>query len=158
MQHYELLQWGEYISEGIESCIGFSDFQEEYWICQIIIIKIVYSEVINYWPISVLPVFSKLFENVLKIRLVDFIERLHILHSSQHGLQSRKSTITAMVDLLDGILDALNDIVILELMCLDLSMVLDRVRLYILLQTLQFYDVRKGINLMFDPTIHRIHQ
>lgn len=102
--------------------------------------------------------FSKLFENVLKIRLVDFIERLHILHSSQHGLQSRKSTITAMVDLLDGILDALNDIVILELMCLDLSMVLDRVRLYILLQTLQIYDVRKGINFMFDPTIHRIHQ
>lgn len=63
-----------------------------------------------------------------------------------------------MIDLLDGILDALNDIVILELMCLDLSMVLDRVRLYILLQTLQFYDVRKGINLMFDPSIHRIHQ
>ena len=50
-------------------------------------------EAASYWPISLLPVMSKLFEKLLNKRLKPIIERKNLLPNHQFGFQSEHSTI-----------------------------------------------------------------
>ena len=45
----------------------------------------------NYWPISVLPVFSKVFERIIYNGLYDFMNN-DIFHENQFGFQINNST------------------------------------------------------------------
>ena len=51
----------------------------------------------NYRPISILNVFSKIFEKLMKIHLNAFIENNSILSDTQFGFQSGKSTQDALI-------------------------------------------------------------
>ena len=46
----------------------------------------------NYRPISILPVFSKVFEEVAYTQLYDYLENNSILHKQQYGFRAKKST------------------------------------------------------------------
>ncbi|XP_044767130.1 uncharacterized protein LOC123323016 [Coccinella septempunctata] len=96
----------------------------------------------NYRPISVLPVLSKIFEMALKKRLVDFLENKALLHPGQHGFRQSKSTITAMLDVFENILEACNVSEETEIISIDLSKAFDSVCHEILLMKLQHYGVR----------------
>ena len=50
----------------------------------------------NYRPISLLPVFSKVFEKVAYIQLYDYLENNSILHKQQYGFRAKKSTTQAI--------------------------------------------------------------
>ena len=50
----------------------------------------------NYRPISVLPVFSKVFEKVEYTQLYDYLENNSILHKQQYGFRAKKSTTQAI--------------------------------------------------------------
>ena len=63
----------------------------------------------NYRPVSVLPVFSKLFERIMHIRLTNFIDRHKILNNSQFGFRKNHSTIAALLVLIDKILNGFNN-------------------------------------------------
>jgi hypothetical protein len=52
-------------------------------------------EISNYRPISVLPIFSKIFEEIVYNILVIFISKYKILTENQYGFQRYKSTISA---------------------------------------------------------------
>ena len=62
----------------------------------------------NYSPISILPIFSKLFEKLIYNRLYDFLEANNVLynkqfgfrrqHSTAHALNTAVSTITQAID------------------------------------------------------------
>ena len=54
------------------------------------------TEMTNYRPVSVLPVFSKIFELAMKCRLDKFLKLNNVISSSQHGFQKGKSTETAI--------------------------------------------------------------
>ena len=55
----------------------------------------------NYRPISVLSVFSKIFERVMQTRLLDFFEgRGHFL-GSQYGFRCKHSTDMAIIDMVE---------------------------------------------------------
>ena len=54
----------------------------------------------NYRPISVLPVFSKVFEKVAHAQLYDYLENNSILHKQQYGFPAKKSTIQAILHFL----------------------------------------------------------
>ncbi|EYC13094.1 hypothetical protein Y032_0045g1264 [Ancylostoma ceylanicum] len=56
----------------------------------------------NYRPISITSIFARLFEKILKKRIVHHLESNTIISQHQHGFQRGKSTVTAM-------LSALND-------------------------------------------------
>ena len=46
----------------------------------------------NYRPISVLPVFTKVFQKVAYTQLYDYLENNSILHKQQYGFRAKKST------------------------------------------------------------------
>ena len=46
----------------------------------------------NYRPVSVLPVFSKLFEKLMFCRLIDFMDRCKILNEKQFGFRKNRAT------------------------------------------------------------------
>ena len=46
----------------------------------------------NYWPISILPIFSKILERVMLNRLMGFLGKYDIFFKHQFGFQKRKST------------------------------------------------------------------
>ena len=51
----------------------------------------------NYRPISLLPQFSKIVENLFNARLDAFIEKHYTLTSSQYGFRSNMSTSLALL-------------------------------------------------------------
>ncbi|EYB91618.1 hypothetical protein Y032_0204g1899 [Ancylostoma ceylanicum] len=64
--------------------------------------KAPYSSLSNYRPISITSIFARLFEKIVKKRLMDHLEKNAIISQYQHGFQKGKSTVTA-------VLQALND-------------------------------------------------
>lgn len=52
----------------------------------------------NYRPISVLSVFSKLFETLIKSRLIAYIPKFSVMNKNKYGFQSNISTIHTIVD------------------------------------------------------------
>lgn len=58
----------------------------------------------NYRPISILPVFSKILEKVLKRRLQRYFETEGLLNNQQYGFRQKRSTTDALLDLSERIL------------------------------------------------------
>lgn len=96
----------------------------------------------NYRPINLLTSFSKIFEKVLSIRLISFFKKLHVFSKFQHGFVPQKSTETAIFQLLNEILKALEDGSIPIGMFLDLSKAFDSVDHEKLLEKLEACGIR----------------
>lgn len=62
----------------------------------------------NYRPISVLPLFSKIFEKCMAVRLMEFSNQFSLICGEQFGFQSGKSTSGAIIRLTEFIYDSLN--------------------------------------------------
>ncbi len=56
-------------------------------------------DVSNYRPISLLPIFNKIFEKLMHKRLTNFLEKHNVLFPHQFGFQKNKSTTHAILDL-----------------------------------------------------------
>ena len=67
------------------------------------------SEIANYRPISLLTFFSKIFEKVIFNRLRDHVTNHNILAHEQYGFRNNLSTEAAAFNLLNNVLDALNN-------------------------------------------------
>ena len=65
--------------------------------------------VTNYRPVSVLTIFSKLFERIVYKRLLSFINKHNILYNYQFGFRKGHSTQMALLCLVDKISSAVND-------------------------------------------------
>lgn len=50
----------------------------------------------NYRPISVLPIFSRLFEGALNDRLVNFVNKRYVITGAPYGFQKGNSTKMAL--------------------------------------------------------------
>ena len=57
----------------------------------------------NYRPISLLNIWSKIFERAMHTRLYNFFERFGLLSPCQFGIQNKHSTIDALVELTEKI-------------------------------------------------------
>ena len=96
----------------------------------------------NYRPVSVLPLFSKIFERLMYNRLIDFVNKHKILYSYQFGFRDGYSTNLAMLYLVDKISNAIdNDEYVLGLY-LDFTKAFDTVNHEILIKKLEYYGVR----------------
>lgn len=110
----------------------------------------------NFRPISLLPTISKVFELIIKDRLINFFERKDFLSSKQHGYRKDKSTFTAINEIIQLILKAHDSAEKTSIICCDLSKAFDTVNHKILLKKLEYYGVRGNAqNLMSSYLIGR---
>ena len=96
----------------------------------------------NYRPISILPVFSKLFEKVVYKRLINYLDSNNTLFKKQYGFGKNHSTSLALLDLVDKITSAIDEKKYTVGIILDLSKALDTVNHDILFDKLSFYGIR----------------
>jgi ribosomal protein S16 len=104
----------------------------------------------NYRPISLLPTLSKIFEKVIKIRLIRHLSINKILSDRQFGYKVGVSTGDAINSLINDIVIALNNKMKVAALFLDLSSAFDTVDHQILLRKLEHYGLR-------GKTLHLLH-
>lgn len=67
------------------------------------------TEIQNYRPISILPSISKLFEKAMFLRLTKHLEQYNLLNQEQHGFRKNKSTVTALINFVESIIESINE-------------------------------------------------
>ena len=61
----------------------------------------------NYRPVSVLPVFSKIYEKIVYKWLYDYIVLHNVLYDKQFGFRKKHSSYMALITLMDPLTEAL---------------------------------------------------
>ena len=66
-------------------------------------------ELNNDRPISVLNVFSKIYERIMYNKLIGFLDKYNVLYQNQFGFRQGHSTHHALITLVDKITKSLDD-------------------------------------------------
>ena len=96
----------------------------------------------NYKPISILSVFSKIFEKLIHQRLYKFSESFEILYPLQFGFREKHSTSHALLSLTESIKQSIDSGKVGCGIFLDLQKAFDPVNHKILLDKLEHYGIR----------------
>lgn len=96
----------------------------------------------NYRPISIVPVFSKVFESLIYKQINAYFEHNNILSDAQFGFRERKSTTSAILNVIDKSLHAFENRQHVSLTLFDLTKAFDCVPYDILLDKLEFYGIK----------------
>ena len=110
----------------------------------------------NYRPISLLNIFSKVFEKIMKKKLIDFIDSCKILSPHQYGFQKGINTEDALTQFSKNIYRQLDNSNTVLSIFIDFSKAFDTVPHNILLRKLEHYGIRGSVHRWFlDYLSHR---
>ena len=104
----------------------------------------------NYRPISILSVFTKVFEKVMYKHLINFVDKNDILYNYQFGFRKQHSIKHAVITLVEKITTALDKDKIVVGCFLDLKKAFDTVNHRILISKLRKYGIRGHILQWFE--------
>lgn len=96
----------------------------------------------HYRPISIITIFSKVFEILLKNRLLNYFEKNNLLHSAQFGFRRQKSTFKALYEIMKGTVEGMESGEHTTLTLCDLTKAFDCICRELMLDKLSFYGVR----------------
>lgn len=96
----------------------------------------------NYRPIAIIPVLSKIFEIILKNKLTSYLESKQLLSRVQYGFRKNRSTLSAIADFIELIVDGLDKRRTSTAVMCDLTKAFDCVSSEILIQKLEYYGIR----------------
>ncbi|XP_065639530.1 uncharacterized protein LOC136072288 [Hydra vulgaris] len=100
-----------------------------------------HSNITNYRPISLLSVFSKLFERVIYNRIFEYITKNNLFYPKQFGFQKNHSTEHAIVEIVNQITDRFDNNKFTLGVFIDLSKAFDTVDHCILLPKIKQYGI-----------------
>ena len=106
--------------------------------------------VANYRPISLLPIFSKIFERLIYDQFIEYIDENEILSSLQFGFQRNKSTEHAISSIISNITDASSNKKSSYCIFLDFAKAFDTVNHKILIEKLKYYGVTGSTLNLFE--------
>jgi len=112
----------------------------------------------NYRPISLLPVFSKIFEQVIYKRLYYHLTLNNILVKEQFGFRCNSSTEIAIYTLLNNILSSLNNRIIVGGLFCDLQKAFDCINYDLLLSKMKFYGITGVANRLMESYLRNRYQ
>ena len=104
----------------------------------------------NYRPISILPLFGKIIESVMKDKLISYFEHLKILVNNQFGFRSGRSTISGILEVVNDIVEGLDGGELRSAALCDLSKAFDCVSHAILLDKLNYYGINGTPHLLLQ--------
>ena len=93
---------------------------------------------------ALLPIVSKILERAIFIQLVDYLETNKLVHPSHHGFRSNHNTSTALLQMFDTWLEALENNELSAAIMIDLSAAFDIVDHDILTNKLLEYGMNEG--------------
>ena len=101
--------------------------------------KVIYPK--NFRPVSLLPIPSKILERAIFLQLIDYLETNDLLHPCHHGFRAKHNTSTALLQMVDIWLEALEDDEVSAVVMLDMSAAFDVVDHRILLDKLHLFGL-----------------
>lgn len=96
----------------------------------------------NYRPISLLPQFSKILEKLFVNRLDKYIEKHNLLSDNQYGFRVKRSTSMAVMELVEGISNAIDNKEYTVGVFIDLQKAFDTIDHSILMNKLERDGIR----------------
>ena len=100
------------------------------------------TDVSNYRPISLLPIFSKIYEKLMHKRIMEYLDKYNILCENQYGFRSGRSCEHALLNAQHTVLDTLNNKKVALLLLIDYSKAFDLVEHTVILNKLYHYGIR----------------
>ena len=97
------------------------------------------SDPANYRPVSIIPIFGKIFEGVVHAYVSTYFATHNLYASTQHGFIAGRSTVSACADVVDYIHRTVDEQYAVGLVLLDLSKAFDIIDHRILVKKLAFY-------------------
>lgn len=141
---YVAVEISEVLAHIINLCLSTGVFPDELKIARVTPIYKggAHDHVSNYRPISVLTVFSKVFEGVIYNRLSIFFLKHNVISKYQYGFQKSKSTEQALLYIKDKIITNIENRKFTIGLFLDLKKAFDSIDHNILLNKLERYGIR----------------
>lgn len=102
-------------------------------------------EIVNYRPVCLLSVISKILEKIINFRVTKFLKKHNILYEGQYGFRQGRSTTDAILDFTGNILDNLNLGHYTISLFLDMSKAFDSIKHETLFKKLEFYGIRGNV-------------